>query len=67
MNTETIEPKKERRGRGPGKKPRLLNTSIRLPAHVLDYFDKHHEHSKQAKIREILVNYVNQQTGANDA
>jgi len=63
MNKEIEEPKKERKGRGLGKKPRLLCTSLRLPVHVLDYFDKHHEYSKQAKIREILVNYVNQQTG----
>jgi hypothetical protein len=63
MNTETLETKKERKGRGLGKKPRMLCTSLRLPVHVLDYFDKHHEFSKQAKIREILVNYINQQTG----
>jgi hypothetical protein len=67
MNKEALEPTKERKGRGPGKKPRLLCTSLRLPVHVMEYFDKHHEYSKQAKIREILVNYVNQQTGANNA
>ena len=67
MTKEIEEPKKERKGRGLGKKPRMLCTSLRLPVHVLDYFDTHHKYSKQAKIREILENYIDQQTGANNA
>lgn len=58
---EFLKPIKERKGRGPGKKPAFLNTSLRLQREVLEYFDEHFPHSKQAKIREILANFVNQQ------
>jgi hypothetical protein len=52
---------KKRTGRGPGKNPTLLCTSLRLPKEVLDYFLKYHPHSKQAKIREVLADYVTNQ------
>jgi len=58
---------KKRKGRGPSKKPTLFNTSLRLPKHVMDYFNTHYPYSKQAKIREVLTEYVNsQQQGANN-
>ena len=58
---------KKRKGRGPSKKPALFNTSLRLPREVMDYFNTNHAYSKQAKIREILTEYVNsQQQGANN-
>lgn len=58
---------KKRKGRGPSKKPTLFNTSLRLSREVMDYFNTHHPYSKQAKIREILTEYVNsQQQGANN-
>ena len=56
----------KRKGRGLGKKPALFNTSLRLPVEVMDYFNTHHGESKQAKIREILTDYVNNQLGANN-
>lgn len=57
----------KRRGRGPGKKPTLFNTSLRLSREVMDYFNTNYPYSKQAKIREILTEYVNrQQQGANN-
>jgi hypothetical protein len=49
----------KRKGRGPGKKPALMCTSIRLPRHVMEYFNQ--AHNKQEKIREVLVAYVEQQ------
>jgi hypothetical protein len=56
-----------RRGRGPGKKPALECTSIRLPAYVLNYFNEVYGHKKQKVIREILSKYVDSQlNGAND-
>jgi len=56
---------KKRKGRGPSKKPTLFNTSLRLPREVMDYFNANYPYSKQAKIREILTEYVNsQQQGA---
>lgn len=56
-----------RRGRGPGKKPKLDCTSIRLPAYVLKYFSEVHKEGKQKAMREVLSKYVDSQlNGAND-
>jgi len=55
------EEKPKRKGRGVGKKPALFCTSLRLSQEVMDYFNDHYPHSMQAKIREILTEYVNQQ------
>jgi hypothetical protein len=60
---EFLKPEKKRKGRGPGKKPALLCTSLRLPREVMDYFDTNFAYTKQAKMREILTEYVNNQTG----
>ncbi len=51
----------KKRGRGPGKKPSLRCTSIRLPVEVMEYFDKHYQNNKQAKMREVLANYMIEQ------
>jgi len=63
---EELKPIKKRTGRGPAKRPALVCTSLRLPRDVMEYFDKAHPYSKQAKMREILMQYVQQQTGANN-
>ena len=63
MTEETI----KRKGRGPSKKTAHFNTSLRLSREVMDYFNTNYPYSKQAKIREILTEYVNsQQQGANN-
>ena len=59
---EFLKPEQKRRGRGVGKKPALVCTSLRLPKDVMDYFNTHHAYTKQAKMREILTEYVNNQT-----
>lgn len=59
---EELKPVKKRKGRGPGKKPALNCTSLRLPKEVLEYFEAHYPHSKQVKMREVLTEYVNSQT-----
>jgi len=64
---EFLKPEKKRKGRGPGKKPALLCTSLRLPKNVMDYFDTNFAYTKQAKMREILTEYVNNQTGVKNA
>ena len=65
--SQVEESKQKRKGRGLGKKPSLFNTSLRLSREVMDYFNTHHPYTKQAKIREILTEYVNsQQQGANN-
>lgn len=56
---------KKRRARGAGKKPPLFCTSLRLSKEVMDYFNLHYPFTKQAKMREILTDYINQQ-GANN-
>jgi uncharacterized protein (DUF4415 family) len=58
---EYLKPEKKKRGRGPGKKPTFVNTSLRLPREVIEYFETFP--NKQAKIREVLVNYVETQIG----
>jgi uncharacterized protein (DUF4415 family) len=63
---EFLKPEKKRKGRGLGKKPALLCTSLRLPKDVMDYFDTNFAYTKQAKMREILTEYVNNQTGVNN-
>lgn len=45
----------------PDKRPPLYLTSIRIPQHVKEYFEKHHPFSRQAMMREVLVNYVDKQ------
>ena len=57
---EYLKPEKKRKGRGPGKKPALICTSLRLPKEVMDYFDQFP--NKQMKMREVLTVYVNSQT-----
>jgi len=59
---EELKLDKKRRGRGVGKKPALFCTSLRVPKEVMDYFNTHHAYTKQAKMREILTEYVRQQT-----
>jgi hypothetical protein len=66
---KTAEEPKKRKVRGPGKRPAMFCTSLRLPKYVMEYFDKHHPYNKQAAIREVLIEYVEIQLeneGAND-
>jgi len=60
---EYLKHETKRQGRGPSKKPTLVNTSLRLPKEVVEYFESFP--NKQAKIREVLTAYVtNQNEGA---
>jgi len=59
---ENLKPVQKRKGRGLGKKPALSCTSLRLPKDVMDYFNTNFAYTKQAKMREILTEYVNNQT-----
>ena len=58
---EELKPIPKRKGRGLGKKPALFCTSLRLPKEVMAYFNTHYPETKQAKIREILTDYVQSQ------
>lgn len=59
---ENLKPEQKRKGRGLGKKPALACTSLRLPKEVMDYFNTNFAYTKQAKMREVLTEYVNNQT-----
>lgn len=61
MTTEN-EPKQKRRTRGAAKRPALIHISLRLTTEVMDYFNKYHPYTKQSKMREILTEYVRQNT-----
>ena len=62
---EYLKLEKKRQVRGPGKKPTFVNTSLRLPRDVVEYFNAFP--NKQAEIRRVLTEYVNsQQQGANN-
>lgn len=56
---EMLKEPKKRKTRGPGKNPALFCTSLRLPKDVMEYFNTHFAYTKQAKMREILTDYVN--------
>jgi hypothetical protein len=62
---EYLKPEKKRQVRGPGKKPTFVNTSLRLPREVVEYFNTFP--NKQVEIRRVLTEYLNsQQQGANN-
>lgn len=54
-------PKPKRKGRGPGKKPALKATSIRLSQEVADFFDKHYPKNKQAVMRSVLLEFAREE------
>jgi len=60
---EYLKPEQKKKGRGVGKKPSLFCTSLRLTKDVMDYFNTNYAYTKQAKMREVLTEYVNNQTG----
>jgi len=59
-NGGKLEQKKKTRGLG--KKPALFCTSIRLSEEVIAYFNKQYPRHKQAKMREVLTQYVQSQS-----
>ena len=60
---EFLKPEQQKKGRGLGKKPALFCTSLRLTKDVMDYFNTNFAYTKQAKMREVLTEYVNNQIG----
>jgi uncharacterized protein (DUF4415 family) len=56
--------KPPKKRRGPGKKPPMLCTSLRLPKEVMEYFDQFP--NKQTRMREVLTEFVKRQQGNYD-
>ncbi len=65
LNGTSADDLPKRRGRGPGKNPRLISTSIRLPKFVLDFFNNYYPATKQSKMREILTDWITKQEPKN--
>jgi hypothetical protein len=58
---EFLKPIPKRKGRGLGKKPALVGTSLRLPKEVMEFYEGFP--NKQAKMREVLIKYAVVQQG----
>jgi len=52
MDEQTVKP----RARGKGKRPALAHVNLRLPADVLEYYQRHPNYT--GKMREVLTDYV---------
>jgi uncharacterized protein (DUF4415 family) len=52
---------KKKYGRGDGRKPALMHLSLRIPSDVFDFFSKRYKYTKQAKMREILTDFMNKE------
>jgi len=52
------ESKPKRKGRGKGKKPALVSTSIRLTVEVHEWFKANHPHDMQSAMRAVLSKHV---------
>jgi len=48
----------KRKVRGKAKKPALMCTSIRLPVDTMMFYKTNYPHTMQAKMREVLHEYV---------
>lgn len=53
----------KRKGRGLGKKPAKVYLPIRVDQEVVEFFDTYYPSTRQAKIREILNDFIKQQRG----
>ena len=57
-----VSPKK---GRGKGVKPAMVYFPLRLPTEVMEFFNAYP--NKNAKIREVLASYIQQQGEVNES
>jgi uncharacterized protein (DUF4415 family) len=48
----------KRKGRGKGKNPPLISTSMRLPTELIEGFKKKYPQNWQAGMRKVLTNYL---------
>jgi hypothetical protein len=54
----------QKKGRGKGVKPAMVYFPLRLPTEVMQFFNAYP--NKNAKIREVLASYIQQQGEANE-
>jgi hypothetical protein len=55
-----------KRGRGKATKPALVYFPLRLEKYVVEFFDEHYPATRQAKIREVLANFIKGEEGGQD-
>lgn len=55
----------KRKGRGKGAKPALVYFPLRLEQYVVDHFNTHYPANRQAKIREVLANFIKGEANEN--
>jgi hypothetical protein len=58
-----VTPKK---GRGKATKPALVYFPLRLDKYVVEFFDEHYPATRQAKIRDVLANFIKGEAGGQD-
>gem|GEM_PF-2444730 len=54
--------KPKRKGRGKGKKPSMVSTSVRVPEYVLNWFILNHPYGLQPALRAVLIKHVDDNT-----
>jgi hypothetical protein len=54
-----------KKGRGKGVKPAMVYFPLRLPTEVMEFFNAYP--NKNAKIREVLASYIQQQGEVNES
>ena len=54
-----------KKGRGKGVKPAMVYFPLRLPTEVMEFFNAYP--NKNAKIREVLISYIQQQGEVNES
>jgi len=54
--------KPKRKGRGKGKKPSMVSTSVRVPEYVLNWFMSNHPYGLQPALRAVLIKHVDDNT-----
>ena len=55
---EMLKLPKQRKARGPSKKPTLVGISLRLPKEVIEYFNANYPYTKQAMMRAALTEFI---------
>jgi uncharacterized protein (DUF4415 family) len=49
---------KKRKGRGKGKNPPMVSTSIRLTNDIVEYFKGKYPQKWQSEMRKVLINFI---------
>ena len=51
----------KRKGRGKGKKPPMISTSIRLSTEIVEFFKGKYPQKWQSEMRKVLVNFLDKE------